>query len=427
MDILLLGSGGREHALAYKIKQSKLVKKLYIAPGNAGTASEGTNVEINPNDFNAVGKFALENNIKMVVVGPEEPLVNGIYDYFKSHNELSKIAVIGPSSQGAQLEGSKQFAKEFMIKYNIPTARFLTVSKSNISEGEKFLETLKPPYVLKADGLAAGKGVIITPDIAEAKRTLRQMLDGMFGKAGDNIVIEEFLSGIEVSYFILTDGKSFVILPEAKDYKRIGDNDQGLNTGGMGSVSPVPFCDIKFTQKVVDKIIKPTIEGIYKESIDYKGFIFIGLMNVNGEPYVIEYNCRMGDPESQSVMMRLKSDIVEMFNLTWQEKLHNYKVEIDPRTAISVVLASQGYPGNYTKGEAIEGLSSITESTVFHAGTKISNDTILSNGGRVIAITSLGENISDARKKCYISIEKINWKSKYYRTDIGNDLKSLEL
>lgn len=427
MSILLLGSGGREHALAYKIKQSKLVKKLYIAPGNAGTASEGTNVEINPNDFNAVGKFALENNIKMVVVGPEEPLVNGIYDYFKSHNELSKIAVIGPSSQGAQLEGSKQFAKEFMIKYNIPTARFLTVSKSNISEGEKFLETLKPPYVLKADGLAAGKGVIITPDIAEAKRTLRQMLDGMFGKAGDNIVIEEFLSGIEVSYFILTDGKSFVILPEAKDYKRIGDNDQGLNTGGMGSVSPVPFCDIKFTQKVVDKIIKPTIEGIYKESIDYKGFIFIGLMNVNGEPYVIEYNCRMGDPESQSVMMRLKSDIVEMFNLTWQEKLHNYKVEIDPRTAISVVLASQGYPGNYTKGEAIEGLSSITESTVFHAGTKISNDTILSNGGRVIAITSLGENISDARKKCYISIEKINWKSKYYRTDIGNDLKSLEL
>ncbi|HPW65844.1 MAG TPA: phosphoribosylamine--glycine ligase [Salinivirgaceae bacterium] len=427
MDILLLGSGGREHALAYKIKQSKLVKKLYIAPGNAGTASEGTNVEINPNDFNAVGKFALENNIKMVVVGPEEPLVNGIYDYFKSHNELSKIAVIGPSSQGAQLEGSKQFAKEFMVKYNIPTARFLTVSKSNISEGEKFLETLKPPYVLKADGLAAGKGVIITPDITEAKRTLRQMLDGMFGKAGDNIVIEEFLSGIEVSYFILTDGKSFVILPEAKDYKRIGDNDQGLNTGGMGSVSPVPFCDSKFTQKVVDKIIKPTIEGIYKESIDYKGFIFIGLMNVNGEPYVIEYNCRMGDPESQSVMMRLKSDIVEMFNLTWQEKLHNYKVEIDPRTAISVVLASQGYPGNYTKGEAIEGLSSITESTVFHAGTKISNDTILSNGGRVMAITSLGENISDARKKCYSSIEKINWKSKYYRTDIGNDLKSLEL
>ncbi|HOG20701.1 MAG TPA: phosphoribosylamine--glycine ligase, partial [Salinivirgaceae bacterium] len=423
MNILLLGSGGREHALAYKIKQSKLVKKLYIAPGNAGTANEGTNVEINPNDFNAVGKFALENNIKMVVVGPEEPLVNGIYDYFKSHNELSKIAIIGPSSQGAQLEGSKQFAKEFMIKYNIPTARFLTVSKSNISEGEKFLETLKPPYVLKADGLAAGKGVIITSDIVEAKRTLRQMLDGMFGKAGDNIVIEEFLSGIEVSYFILTDGKSFVILPEAKDYKRIGDNDQGLNTGGMGSVSPVPFCDSKFTQKVVDKIIKPTIEGICKESIDYKGFIFIGLMNVNGEPYVIEYNCRMGDPESQSVMMRLKSDIVEMFKLTWQEKLHNYKVDIDPRTAISVVLASQGYPGNYAKGEAIEGLSSITESTVFHAGTKMSNDTILSNGGRVMAITSLGENISDARKKCYKSIEKINWKSKYYRTDIGNDLK----
>lgn len=422
MNILVLGSGGREHALAWKIKDSKQVETLYIAPGNAGTTELGINININPTQFESIRQFVIDHRITMVVVGPEEPLVKGIYDYFTSHSELSHVAIIGPSAAGAQLEGSKHFAKEFMQRHNIPTARHYSVTKHNISEGIKFLETLKPPYVLKADGLAAGKGVIITNKLTEAITTLNDMFEGMFGTAGKTVVIEEYLSGIEVSYFILTDGKSFIMLPEAKDYKRIGNNDTGPNTGGMGSVSPVPFCTKQFTQKVTERIIKPTIEGLAQENIDYKGFIFFGLMNVGGEPYVIEYNCRMGDPETQSVMSRLRTDLVELFKLTWDKKLHEASVEHDNKTAVTVVVASQGYPDNYVKGEQIKGLETISDSQVFHAGTKLTDNLILSNGGRVLAITSLGNDIAEARNKCYNSIAKIDWLSKSYRTDIGNDL-----
>jgi phosphoribosylamine--glycine ligase len=422
-----MGSGGREHALAKKIKQSGYTEKLYIAPGNAGTAQEGTNVDINPNDFEKVGKFCLDNQISMVVVGPEDPLVNGIFDFFGSKKELSAIPVIGPSREGAKLEGSKQFAKEFMEKYNIPTAKYISVSKETLAEGEKFLETVQPPYVLKADGLAAGKGVIITSDLSEAKSTLKEMLGGMFGEAGNAVVIEEFLQGIEVSCFVLTDGKSYLLLPEAKDYKRIGNGDTGPNTGGMGSVSPVPFCTNEFTEKVVQQVILPTIYGLKQEKIEYKGFVFIGLMNVNGNPFVIEYNCRMGDPETQSVMMRIENDIVELFQATWNQTLSEITLQTNPKTAVTVVVASNGYPGNYSKGESINGLDAITQSTVFHAGTKSSGTEIVSNGGRVLTVTSLGENIEDARRKTYESIEKIEWKSKYFRTDIGNDLKNYNL
>ncbi len=427
MKILLLGSGGREHALAKKIKQSIRTKQLYIAPGNAGTAQEGTNVDINPNDFEKVGKFCIENQISMVVVGPEEPLVKGIFDYFQSNRELSAIPVIGPSKEGARLEGSKQFAKEFMEKYAIPTARYISVTKKNLSEGEKFLEAVSAPYVLKADGLAAGKGVIITCDLSEAKTMLIEMLGGMFGEAGNAVVIEEFLQGIEVSYFVLTDGKSFLLLPEAKDYKRIGNGDTGPNTGGMGSVSPVPFCDHTFTEKVISQVIEPTVRGLEQENIVYKGFIFMGLMNVGGNPFVIEYNCRMGDPETQSVMSRIDNDLIELFTSTWEQKLSNITLKTNPQTAVTVVVASQGYPGNYSKGEVINGLDAITESMVFHAGTKLADNQIISNGGRVLTITSLGGSIEAARDKSYKSIEKIEWKSKYFRIDIGNDLKNFTL
>ena len=423
MDILLLGSGGREHALAWKMSQSDKLETLYIAPGNAGTALVGKNININPNDFETIARFAIDHHINIIVVGPEDPLVKGIYDFFANNPLYSHITVIGPSLKGAELEGSKRFAKEFMLKYNIPTAKYFTVDAIHIEEGFKFLESLQPPYVLKADGLAAGKGVIITADLNEAKSTLKEMLEGMFGQASKSVVIEEFLAGIEVSYFILTDGEDFVLLPEAKDYKRIGNNDTGVNTGGMGSISPVPFCNQAFTDKVIQQVIKPTITGLRNENIDYKGFIFFGLMNVNDNPYVIEYNCRMGDPETQSVMARIKTDLVDLFDAIANKKLKDKKIDIDNRTTVTVVLAAKGYPADYPKGEIIEGLNTIKDSIVFHAGTKSEQNVIKSNGGRVLAITSLGNNIDEAQKKTYANIDKIHWVSKYYRTDIGNDLK----
>lgn len=423
MNILLLGSGGREHALAWKINQSDKINKLYIAPGNAGTSEVGENINIDILDFEAIKTCVIEKNIDMLVVGPEQPLVDGIGDYFLEDSILQKIPVIGPVKAGAILEGSKDFAKDFMMKYNIPTAKYKSITNSNIEEGKKFLESLSAPYVLKADGLAAGKGVLILDDLDEAKKALEEMLAGQFGDASATVVIEEFLDGIELSVFVITDGKSYKILPEAKDYKRIGEGDTGLNTGGMGAVSPVPFANKEFMQKVEEQIIKPTIQGLISEKIKYKGFIFFGLIKVNGEPVVIEYNVRMGDPETEVVIPRIKSDIVDLFAHTAQETLEEATLEICNEHCTTVMLVSGGYPGSYEKGKRIEKIEGIKNSILFHAGTKQSGENVITNGGRVIALSSYGDNMNDALEKSYKSAEKIVFSGKNYRKDIGFDLK----
>jgi phosphoribosylamine--glycine ligase len=423
MNILLLGSGGREHAFARSLSASSICSQLFIAPGNPGTAILGKNLPIQTTDFTAIKTAVLKNNIEFVVVGPEDPLVNGIVDFFENDKELSHIPIFGPSKEGAQLEGSKDFSKMFMKKHLVPTAAYETFTVHSLEKGYKFLESLNPPYVLKADGLAAGKGVLIMDDLSDAKRELKNMLlDQKFGQASSKVVVEEFLAGIEVSVFVLTDGQNYKVLPEAKDYKRIGEGDEGLNTGGMGAVSPVPFADAKFMQKVEDRIVKPTIQGLIDDEISYQGIIFIGLMNVAGEPYVIEYNCRMGDPETEAVLPRIKSDLGELLLAAAKGDLNRIKLDIDPRTAATVVMVSGGYPGNFEKGFAITGIEKVTDTIVFQAGTAQSNESIVSNGGRVLVLTSLAPSLQQALDLTYKAAKDINFEYAYYRKDIGQDL-----
>lgn len=423
MNVLLLGSGGREHAFAWKLSQSTLLSKLFIAPGNAGTALHGENVNISATDFPAVKDFVLSNNIGLVVVGPEDPLVKGVHDFFLADESLKNIPVIGPQKQGALLEGSKDFSKQFMMRHGVPTAAYRTFTKDTLNDGYAFLETLRPPYVLKADGLAAGKGVVIPTTLDAAKTELKAMLaDAKFGEASSRVVIEEFLQGIELSVFVFTDGVSYKILPAAKDYKRIGEGDTGLNTGGMGAVSPVPFANEDFIKKVEDRIVVPTIEGLKKDGIPYVGFIFIGLMNDNGEPKVIEYNCRMGDPETEVVLPRIKSDLLEMFIAAGKKQLAAVKIELDTRTATTVMMVAGGYPGDYEKGKVISGLDKVTTATVFHAGTKASGNEIVSNGGRVMAFTALGNGIQEALNGSFAAANTVKFEGCYFRRDIGQDL-----
>jgi len=423
MRILLLGSGGREHALAWKMAQSSILEALFIAPGNAGTMEHGKNVDLAVNDFKGIKKFVLENNIDTLVVGPEAPLVEGIADFFEADEEIAHIAVIGPNKEAAQLEGSKDFAKKFMKRHNIPTAKYGTFTKDTLKEGYAFLETMKAPYVLKADGLAAGKGVLILDTLKEAKSELKNMLaDAKFGDASSRVVIEEFLKGVELSCFVITDGDGYKTFPEAKDYKRIGEGDTGLNTGGMGAVSPVPFANSTFLDKIENQIIIPTIKGLKSEGITYKGFIFFGLINVKNEPYVIEYNCRMGDPESEVVIPRLKSDILDLFEGVATQTLSERDVRFDERSAATVMMVSGGYPGSYKKGKQIYGLNTVSESTVFHAGTKADGPVVLSAGGRVLAVTSYGKDLETALSRSYGSIEKIEFDGAVYRKDIGQDV-----
>ena len=423
MNILILGSGGREHTIAWKLKKSEKAKQIFVAPGNAGTEFCCKNVDISAENFDDVKTFVLENEVKLVIVGPEAPLVLGIVDFFKTDSQLKDINIVGPDKKGAMLEGSKDFSKEFMMKYNIPTAKYKTFTFDTLDDGYKFLESLKSPYVLKADGLAAGKGVLIIDDLNEAKQSLKEMLSGMFGEASNKVVIEEFLDGIEVSYFVLSDSDNYVLFPEAKDYKRIGEGDKGLNTGGMGAVSPVYFADDAFTAKVKEQIINPTIDGLKKEGIEYKGFIFFGLIKVDGEPKVIEYNVRMGDPETEVVIPRIKSDLLEIFTKLATKELDTISIEFDKRAAATVMLVSGGYPESYEKNKEIRGLDLIDNETVFHAGTKLEENKILTTGGRVISMTSFGQNMNEALSNSFDKAEKVNFDKKYYRKDIGFDLK----